>query len=282
MVRNHRQEKHVRLTSKTVDAQLSRAVRQGLNCSPFEAEAIVKLARSVYEPDTHTPGTLKPGQMLLTIISELEGARRKIREATMVRVTITVDAPDDVAIRMTHGVEALRRHRIVRVCQEALAQGGLMTVEDLAHRIFNVGERTVVRDLAALRRGSVIVPLRSTIRDIGRTVSHKEEIIRLWLAGKQYGTIARAAHHSLQAVRRYVETFKRTVALSQEGHTTASIAFLVGASPTLVAAYLALWRKQRDTAIPARVQEVETPFPYGNQRKSHPAVVPAKKGGGRA
>jgi len=49
------------------------------------------------------------------------------------------------------GPDVFRRARIPDLCQEALSQGGLLTREDLAFRIFAVGTRTVSRDLARLR-----------------------------------------------------------------------------------------------------------------------------------
>lgn len=278
MLRNQKQEKKDRLQCKTLDAEFARSVQKGLGCSGFEAEAIVKLAKATYQSDGQTK-TLRPGQMIVTVISELEGARRKIREAAMVRVVITIDDPGDVALREHFGSDELRRHRLVRVCQETLEQGGLMTVEDLAYRIFNVGERTVVRDLAILRTQGIVVPLRSTIRDIGRTVTHKEQIIHWWLAGKQYDYISRAVHHSTAAIRNYVETFKRAVALDREGHTITNIAFLIGASPTLVKTYLQLWEKERPGAIKSRVAEIEQPNSWLKYEVKSPSKRGEKKGG---
>ena len=283
MIRDQKHEKIIRLQSKTVDAEFSRSVQQGLNCSPFEAEVIVKLARSTYQDEHHQSAALSPGQMVITVISELEGASRKISEASMVRVVVTIDAPGDEVIRTKGDVSVLRRHRLVRICQETLEQGGLMTVEDLAYRIFNVGERTIVRDLAELRKQEIIVPLRSTIRDIGRTVSHKEEIIRLWLSGKQYEYISRSLHHSTSSIRNYVETFKRTIALDVEGHTPENIAFLIGASSALVKAYLKLWRQEKSKAIPSRIKEVEQPFSHvikPLKSKKYQSLSKDKKGGG--
>jgi len=272
MIRNQKFEKQERLKFKTVDAQFAQSVQKGLNCSPFEAEAIVKIARETYCPENISLSSLRPGQMVVTVISELEGASKKIKEAAMVSVVVTVDSPDDILIREKEGVDGLRRRRIFRICQEALDQGGLMTVEDLAHRILNVGERTIIRDLKKLRQQEIIVPLRSTIRDIGRTITHKEEIIKLWLSGKQYGYISRSLHHSCNSIKRYVDTFKRTIALSNEGHTSANIAFLIGSSSTLVKTYLALWENQKKEAVSSRIKEVE-------QSNFQAAEKPAKKGG---
>jgi len=279
MIRNQKHEKQVRLQSKTLDATFSRLVQQGLNCSPFEAEMITGLVHTTYLSDKATSGRIKPGQMVLTVTSELEGARKKIKEASTVSVVITVEDPTDVAVREKEGVSGLRRHRLVRICQETLDQGGLLTVEDLAHRIFNVGERTIVRDLAELRKTGIIVPLRSTIRDIGRTVSHKEEIVRLWLLGNQYDEIGKRMHHSVSAVRSYISTFKRIIALDTEGHTRENIAFVAGTSILLVKSYLFLWKKLQGQVVSIRRQEVLNPLT--GSKPVVPASVPMEKKGGQ-
>jgi hypothetical protein len=42
----------------------------------------------------------------------------------------------------------------------------LLTVEDIANRLLNCGERTVIRDIKALKEKGVCLPLRSTIKEI--------------------------------------------------------------------------------------------------------------------
>ncbi|MBU7028456.1 MAG: DUF1670 domain-containing protein, partial [Theionarchaea archaeon] len=61
------------------------------------------------------------------------------------------------------GRQALRRHRIVRMCQEALEQGGLLTQEDLG-QLLTTSVRTVRGDIAYLRRTGVTVPTRGSHR----------------------------------------------------------------------------------------------------------------------
>ena len=49
-IRNPHKEELRRLESKTLDARFKTAVREGLNCSPFEADAVLGVVREVYSP----------------------------------------------------------------------------------------------------------------------------------------------------------------------------------------------------------------------------------------
>ena len=49
-VRNKKREVLERLDSKTLDAKFVHEVQHGLNCSPFEAEAVLEVVKEVYFP----------------------------------------------------------------------------------------------------------------------------------------------------------------------------------------------------------------------------------------
>jgi tetratricopeptide (TPR) repeat protein len=87
---------------------------------------------------------------LVTISLPRAGAPlgRPLREDEFVMVTWTVAAPKDDTIV---GRVARRRHRIVRLLQEAQAQGAAPTHSHLAEAL-GVSRRTIERDLAVLQR----------------------------------------------------------------------------------------------------------------------------------
>ncbi len=72
---------------------------------------------------------------------------RPLRDDEWVEVAWTVDAPEDRAIS---GKVARRRHRLLRLLEEAREQRAAPTVSRLAEAL-GVSERTLKRDLAALR-----------------------------------------------------------------------------------------------------------------------------------
>lgn len=256
MLNNTAPQKWQRLQQKHLDQQFVVKVCEGCRCSPFEAQAILETVNEVYGSFFDNSTTIQPGQIQLTIVGAQARPSRSLSESPMVTVTLTLhDDAEDLPIRQNGGIVALRQHKLQRVCREAAQQGGLLTVEDLAHRLFNCGERTVCRDIRDLKNRGIVLPLRSTVQDMGRSLSHRADIVRHWLLGKEYAQIGRETHHSVEAVRNYVDKFKRVVALAPQNFDAPTIAFLVRISPDLVGQYLELYQKL-DT-VPHRRAEIQ-------------------------
>jgi len=257
MINNTSLGKWDRLSSKQPDQQFITEMIHGLGCSPFEASAILDMVYKVYTPLFETSAALKPGQIRFQVVSATTPASVPLAQAQQLTVTLTLDAgPEDIEVRRASGVVGLRRHRLQRMCIEAFQQEGLLTIEDMANRLLNCGERTLCRDLKYLRDQQILLPLRSTIQDMGRTLSHRTLIIRHWLKGLEYSQIAQATHHSLAAVHNYVDKFKRIAALAEEGFDVNTIAFLVKVSTTLAEEYFRLYHDQ--PCIASRKHELET------------------------
>ena len=227
-----------------------------MNCSQFEAKAILNAVYETYQPFFDHTGAMKPGQILFEVVSVENGAGRKLAECKMVSVVLTLDAGEqDLKIKEQQGVIGLRRHRLQRVVNEAFQQGGLLTVEDLANRLLNCGERTVCRDLKSFKDQNIILPLRSTVTDMGKSITHRYQIVKQWLLGKEYSEIARYTHHSIDAVANYVDKFKRVVCLAKSNYEINTIAFLVKLSPGLAQQYYKLYQSLH--AVAHRKEELE-------------------------
>lgn len=256
MIHNTVVQKWHRLQQKHLNQQFLNEMIRGLECSPFEAKAILNTVYTVYAPYFETSPALKPGQVFFQVVSCETAPNTHLAESQQVTVTLTLDAGDeDLQIRKQHGIIGLRQHRLQRICHEAFQQGGLLTVEDIAIRLFNCGERTLSRDLARLQAQGIMLPLRSTVKDMGRTISHRARIVKEWLAGNEYSAIAKTTHHSIPSVKNYISKFKRVVALAKDGHEAQTIAFLVKLSNTLVQEYYTLY--QTCESVPHRQQELE-------------------------
>lgn len=247
MINNTARRRWERSAARNLDTAFELELIEGLNCSPIEARAIRDKVYELYAPLMETSEALKPGQLRLAVIGADVAPNIPLARARQQVVTLTLDAgEEDRGIRKAEGVAALRRHRLVRVCEEAFQQGGLLTLEAVAD-LFNCAVRTLVTDLAAVRARGITPPLRSTVKDMGRAVTHRKEIVRLWLAGLEYTEIGRRTYHSVNSVGNYVEKYKRCYALSEQFDVD-TIAVIARLSPALVRAYQELARESEPVA----------------------------------
>lgn len=252
-VRNPKKEELRRLWSKTLDARLRVTLEQGLNCSPFEAEAVLDAFREVYSPflAQEAGGLAAPGKVTLIAVSADEPAGKSVAECAKQTVSLSVHrGTEDDRLLQQEGAAAFRRHRIPDLCQEALSQGALLTREDLAYRTFFVSPRTISRDLATLRASdsSVPIPLRSTVHDIGPMLTHRVQIVRLALSGRTTSEICSIMRHSPEAVANYLSTFTRCAQLAERRMQVGQIAFLLRRGPGLIERYLELLAECRTDA----------------------------------
>lgn len=255
MINNSSLQRWQRATARHLDAQFMNTIIDGMNCSPFEAEAIREQVHLIYRPLMETTDAIQPGQLRLSVIAASVAPNIPLIHAQQCLITITLDAGEpDRVVRHQGGVIALRRHRFVRICDEAFQQGGLFTLEAIAD-LFNCAVRTLVDDLAAVRVGGITPPLRSTVKDMGRAITHRRLIVEKWLAGAEYTEIARATNHSVSSVANYVEKYKRVAALLQTEFDLDTIAVITRLSPALVRAFQQLVIDA--TPVPHRQEELD-------------------------
>jgi biotin operon repressor len=220
---------------------------------------------------------VRPGQIRLVVASFKAPFGPPLAEVEKVEVTLTVDSGvEDAEVRQRDGLAGLRRGRILRLTEEALAQGGVLTQEDLA-RVLGVEPRTIRRDIQALKSEGYLIPTRGQVKGVGRGQTHKVKIIELWLDRQGYDQIARRLYHSAQAIKRYVSTFLRMVVLHQQGTPVPEIAFLTQTSERLVRDYLAVYQQASQT--PHRAEKLAEELGRVSAR-SKPVAVEEKKGAG--
>jgi len=248
-----------RLKAKTLDSMFRCRIEEGANCSPFVSQAILGAVKEIFpiEPEVND-GQLGLGQLLLLVVAAGEPAGKPLEQCQKVTVRLTLDAgQEDFQLRLAHGVEGLRRARILRITEEAREQGGLLSYEDLAFRLFNCGLRTIVRDVQAIRRHELEVPTRGQQQDMGPGQTHRVQAVRLYLQGLEPNEIARRLYHTLASIENYITTFARVVILVGRRYTDDEIAFVIRRSSPLVAAYRKLYDEyQAKPSAQRRLQEI--------------------------
>lgn len=228
-----------RLASKTPEAAFLHVLQKEFNFSTRVSRELLNTAQEMLVGGTPS-SMVRPGQVRLVVSSLKAPFGPPLVETDKVEVTLTVDAgAEDAVIKDREGSAGLRQGRILRLLEEALEQGGVLTQEDLA-RALNVDVRTIRRDVRVLREEGHLVHSRGQLKGVGRGQTHKVRIIELWLDREGYDKIARWLHHSPQAIKRYVSTFLRIVVLHRQGTPVEEIAFLTQSSVRLVGDYLAV------------------------------------------
>jgi len=274
-IRNRKRETLKRLDSKTLDAKFLQEIQHGLNCSPFEAEAVLEVVKEVYFPFLDQQSVkAPPGKVTLIAVDADEPAGKSVVDCEKQNVCLTLHrGSEDDRILQEKGPAGFRQARIPEICQEALSQGALLTREDLAYRVFFVSPRTITRDLNLLRQTNpaLVIPLRSTVHDIGPVLTHRTKIVHLALEGKTMTQICQITHHAPAAINNYLSTFVRCVQLARKKMQVGQIAFLLRRGKGLIRQYLDLLAVcDQDKNMAYHLEELMRLGTVGQEKKSSP------------
>jgi DNA-binding Lrp family transcriptional regulator len=229
-----------RLAVKTPEAAFLHILQEEFRFSPRVSRELLSAAQEMLVGSTPA-SAVRPGQVRVVVTSLKAPFGPSLAETDKVEVTLTVEAgAEDGEVKRREGTEGLRRGRVLRLVEEALEQGGVLTQEDLA-RVLGVDVRTTRRDIRALKEEGHLIRTRGFVKGVGRGQTHKVRIIELWLDREGYDKIARWVHHSPQSIQRYVSTFLRMVILERQGTPVKEIAFLTQSSERLVRDYLGVY-----------------------------------------
>jgi len=106
----------------------------------------------------------------------------------------------------------------------------------------------------------VVVPTRGRVKDIGRGVSHKVQIVELYLQMHTETEIVDRTGHSYESVEAYLKEFARVVTLADQGMNPVMIRRVTGRSMTLVEAYLDLYRRYDEPDYHFRLAQIRQVF----------------------
>ena len=253
-----------RLQAKSPEEAIIGQISRDFNLAPFMARTQYEQMRRYFEQ--YLGLSRDVGQMTFLAVSADTPPGCALVDCPRIAITLTLDSPDDIEA-LRSGVAALRRSKIQRLTVEAQEQGALLTQEDLA-RLLCTSRSTVKRDIAYLRSQDIAVPTRGQVRDIGRGVSHKAQIVGDWLAGYTFSDIQRRRWHSIASIERYCDDFLRVIRLHTRGLDVTEIRVCTGLSERLIHEYLELYGQV--DAGNAQLEHLLTP---ANAATENPAVV---------
>jgi hypothetical protein len=178
------------------------------------------------------------GDIVFWGIARHEGAGKALSECELQATTLTFYCPgEDDMPRGTMG--DLKVRKATRFATSAYSQGGLLCLPDLAF-LLGMSVSSVQR---ALARSKVVLPTRGNISDIGRGVTHRAEIVTLYVQGYTEPQIVARTHHTYESVGAYLSDFSRVILLVEEGLPALHIRKVTRMGLTLVNAYINLYRQ---------------------------------------
>ena len=221
------------------------------------AKPLQQMAEGKTPPDEHY---LRYGQLvwMAVPVDELPAKGKSIVKTRMKPVILTYLASEDIqTIRNGFTSRQLRINRMVRWCEEAYDQGALLTQLDLAV-LLNVCD-AVVSDYVNEYQGASgrILPTRGNIHDLSGAITHKREIIALYLQGFLTPTIARKTRHSKEAVDRYIRDYENVKLVRTATDDVDNISQITHLSKRVVRQYLDLIPEDELHTLPQQPQGSE-------------------------
>jgi hypothetical protein len=193
------------------------------------------------------------GQALWMAVSSNDPPRRRqrISDVELIPVLLDISTAEDVQLRIDR-LPAPQRllRKVIRLCEQAHNQGGLLSNCDLAE-LLGTHDSRIAHVLAEHERlTNTVVPRRATLHDVGTGLTHKRIICwKRYAEGKEPHIVARETYHSLEAVDNYLGQYDRVRHCRLEGLTPEQTAHALNCSLTLVSQYLDIDKLLENTHV---------------------------------
>lgn len=240
-----------RLQTKSVQQSIITSLAKDFNLTPILAEAYFSQISNYFLQ--HAEVELTAGQIHYLAIDENEPAGKPLSLCKKVSVKLALHLPEeDIPVYKKSGLRALRQHKIVRLTNQTIDQGGVLSYEDIAF-ILTCSVVTIKRDMSQMRRAGIILPSRGWRHEMGRGQTHKTQILDLYLSGYQFTDIERRTKHSETAIKRYIQDFARVVLLHTKKFSLDQIRVSTNFSHHLIGEYLKLFTKHKKSSQLKRI-----------------------------
>jgi len=220
-------------------------------------QLIQELVGRFYPQTSH----LRQGQTQWTAVHKLERASygKRITQSRLTPVILDLVQSQDALDRAGgKRLREIKQDAVVRLFQQAYQQDGVLTNGDLAV-LLKISPSTVSHYAREWEKtNGRYLPRRGVIHDIGPTLTHKRQIVRMIvLDGRKVEDVCRATDHSPEAAHRYLKGFKQVLLCHQKGFGVAEIAYAVKMSQRLVREYLDLVQElaHNNTALESLLKE---------------------------
>jgi hypothetical protein len=205
-------------------------------------------------------------------VASHEPAGKPLEACALVPVQLTLvdeeDVPDPAQDADFNRVKEMKLKKAQRYATEAKRCGGYLTYADLG---FLLGIHPAAISKLLQENAGTVVPLRGSECDIGRGVTHRRQIIELFLEMYTETQIVDRTGHSYESIENYIKEFGTVMLLSEQGMSVPMIRKVTGRSSRLVQSYLDLFAEYSKPAYAFRLNYLRRLVEAGESR--------SKKGG---
>jgi hypothetical protein len=176
--------------------------------------------------------------------SEKPNYGKNSKNTPLTPIVLTLVSKDDLEMKNSgYSDREIREMKAVRLFKEAYGQGTLLTHSDAAF-LLHISTGTVSKQVREyMERTGEVLPTRGIVHDIGRAMTHKKIILRLYKKGYQTPEIARMTNHTEEACDRYIKAYKKVEKLSKTMNSE-EIAQILGMGKSLVEEYIAILNEE--------------------------------------
>jgi hypothetical protein len=221
--------------------------------APVEAEVLYDRI-TTFSQLSH-PDSRANNQIIVTAVKKGEPAGKPIKYCKKIGVLITIIHPDDLSVRRRYGIIAERQARLLRICEEAMQQDAVLTLEQLAH-LLGTSKSTIKRAKQHLLASEITLPTRGEIESIGPCQTHKAKAVACLLKGFSLEDTARRLVHSPESIARYWDAFGAVAYLHEKGFSPLTIRKLVNLSERVVTEYVGLVEQTIENGSSEQLRQV--------------------------
>jgi len=229
-----------RLTKKTFRSFLVNHLTYRYKFSPAVSEVLSE--DSIYLREILNPKARRDGQIIYYAVDLREPAGKALADCRYYPVKLTLRDENDIKYREEKGLKELKLLVLQRITEEAVTQGACLTHEDIASLLY-LDRGTVSDYIAELRSRGIEVRTRSSFTDQGRGITHRENVIKLYLQNYTETEISQRTKHVMPCVENYIDKFLRIGLCYRKGDDIGFVARTTKCSIETVKENITLYEK---------------------------------------
>ncbi len=205
---------------------------------PILRDRLVDELLKLFDTLALTHDQLKPGQVLWNAVDRR--TRPDSPRCKLVPVVLTlIDEADCADLSNGMPMSKTAGRSIARITREAYAQGALLSMRDIGLLTWrSTGSISGYRKIYEAQH-QVTLPHTGSLQDMGSCITHKGVILRKLLLEKKDPTVvARETHHTIHAVERYLNDFRRVQHCYEKEHSVDFIVATTAIAKHVVLQYL--------------------------------------------